>query len=678
MTSERLINLSGPEANQTERKVLGVFYTDGVSAELLAQLTVRDAHDRTLDLACGDGVLLTAAYRTKRSLLTTRSGTNQSQTRLLKELFGVDIARSAARLAAARLLLESAPPKYDPVNVAVSDSTTLLPGKILPALGLHSTVIGGNRQKQSRGNFLFHIDVADVVLMNPPFTRIENLSTEFKQKLRKHFSRYSEYHAGRLGLYGYFVFLADMFVKKGGSIGIVLPASFLRLTSTSGPRRLLFQNYDITYLIVTLERPAFSESSSFREIMVVGTKRRSVDEKEGILPSEKSHCLVVHLEKDLKTWEDAHCVAEQIRQLSRSDKKTFRNPGLFATKIPHDMLNSNLDNLYRLVSITDHRTTMTWSTLKSCSGGKLIRLGDYLQKSDSKILRGLETRVDIGKRVQDVFVLRNGTRARGERDQWILDKKMDNFLICRNTRTEERIRVSLSSLKPGLRRLSGLGHIDASDDTDWVFYGSYRARSLTSRQRALQARWRSYVKDRVGTLVIARRFGITRRGTRLLAFCCKQPVAPSGVMWVLKNLHPHEAMILALWFNSSANMLQLLLNRVETSGAWMQLHEYVLKDLLILDPKKISKRQTELLVKTYNRMKTIVFPSLSEQFYSHSRARLVLDDAILRCLGLDKRKAESIARQARLAVMHEFRNLSRIDAGNNRYEKVLWSEGLRA
>jgi hypothetical protein len=678
MTSERLINLAGSEAKQTERKVLGVFYTDGVSAELLAQLAVRGAHDRTLDLACGDGVLLTAAYRTKRSLLTTKPGTNRSQTRLLEELFGVDIARSAVQLAAARLLLEGAPPKYDPINVAVSDSTTLLPGKILPALGLHSTMIGRNRQKQFGRSFLFHIEPADVVLMNPPFTRIENLSTKFKQKLKKHFSRYSEYQAGHLGLYGYFVFLADMFLKKGGSIGIVLPASFLRLRSTYGPRRLLFQNYDITHLILTLEGPAFSESSSFREIMVVGRKRKSVDEKEPIRSSEKSNCLVVHLDKGLKTWEDAHHVAEQIRHFGRSDERIYRTPGLFATKIPHDTLSSNLDNLYPLVSITDHRTAMTWSTLRSCNGKKLIRLGDYLQKSDSKILRGLETKANIGKRVQDVFVLRSRTRTRGQRDQWILDKRMNRFLVCRNTKTEERIRVSLSSLRTGLRSLSGLAHIDASDDTDWVFYGGHRARNLTKRQRAIQARWRSYVRDRAGTLVMARRFGITRRGTKLLAFYCKQPVAPSGMMWVIKNLPPHEAMILALWFNSSANILQLLLNRVETSGAWMQLHEYVLKDLLVLDPRRMSKKQTELLVETYNHMKTIAFPSLSEQFHSHFRARLVLDDAILSCLDLDKTKAVSVARQVRLAVMREFRNLSRIDTGNNRYEKVLWSEGLRA
>jgi len=49
-------------------------------------------------------------------------------------------------------------------------------------------------------------------------------------------------------------------------------------------------------------------------------------------------------------------------------------------------------------------------------------------------------------------------------------------------------------------------------------------------------------------------------------------------MWSHKGVSDDEAKFLVLWFNSVLNLLSILVHRTETRGAWMKLHEYMLKE----------------------------------------------------------------------------------------------------
>src|SRR3972149_1051200 len=62
------------------------------------------------------------------------------------------------------------------------------------------------------------LEQADLIIMNPPFTRQERLPRDYKIALEKRLSGYEKYLHGQLGLYGHFIFLADRFVKDDGRV----------------------------------------------------------------------------------------------------------------------------------------------------------------------------------------------------------------------------------------------------------------------------------------------------------------------------------------------------------------------------------------------------------------------------------------------------------------------------
>ena len=128
--------------------------------------------------------------------------------------------------------------------------------------------------KDARGHE-FQLESVDVVLMNPPFTRQERIPRWIKGDFPNRFAAYQEFMHGQMGFGGYFLFLADKFLKAGGRLGFVLPSTLLRVRSYEGIRRMLIEkDYDIEYIITTDERSAFSESTAFREMLLVARKMK--------------------------------------------------------------------------------------------------------------------------------------------------------------------------------------------------------------------------------------------------------------------------------------------------------------------------------------------------------------------------------------------------------------------
>jgi hypothetical protein len=109
-------------------------------------------------------------------------------------------------------------------------------------------------------------------------------------------------------------------------------------------------------------------------------------------------------------------------------------------------------------------------------------------------------------------------------------------------------------------------------------------------------------------------------------------VAPPGVAWVVRA-DDEEAKILSLWFNSTINVLQILLNRKETRGAFMQTDKYVLRKFLAPDLKKLSKDERKFLLETFESLKSVEFPSLLYQLKAKYPPRKTIDTAFLRILG---------------------------------------------
>jgi len=251
------------------RKAVAAFYTNNEAAEILAQLAIDRYDAKVMDLAVGSGTLLVAAYRRKRELLKQEKGfvdLERMHRKFLEEdLTGIDIMPFAAHLAVVHLALQGAGIECEKVRIAVWDSTELKPGDTIPAISkelrlayrrptLEMFMKGKPSEEEAYvkkgvvtlegiGGEEIKLEKADVVIMNPPFTRQERLPREYKETLMKRLSEYRDYIHGQLGLYGYFILLADRFTKQNGRIALVLPATVLRVESARKVRELLVKNY---------------------------------------------------------------------------------------------------------------------------------------------------------------------------------------------------------------------------------------------------------------------------------------------------------------------------------------------------------------------------------------------------------------------------------------------------
>jgi len=242
------------------RKSVAAFYTNVLAAELLARLAIDRHNVKVADFACGSGGLLVAAYRRKKELLEReRPFTQEDHRRFVEEdLLGVDVMPFAANVAACHLALQS--PEYftNRIKIAIWDSTELKPGKKIPSRASLETVLTGQTDlemfvregKEVKGVVRLgeeepgeiELEKCDVVIMNPPFTRHERIPEDYKTVLFKRFEDYRDYLHGQMSYFGYFILLADKFLKEDGRMALVLPATVLHVRSTEGLKNYGLKN----------------------------------------------------------------------------------------------------------------------------------------------------------------------------------------------------------------------------------------------------------------------------------------------------------------------------------------------------------------------------------------------------------------------------------------------------
>ena len=101
-------------------------------------------------------------------------------------------------------------------------------------------------------------------------------ATEFipyKEILEQHLLKYKLHIHKQMGLFAYFILLADRFLNTDGKMAFVLPASFLRVNSCRKVRDFVIQNYYVNYIIFRIDTSNFSENTSLREILFIATKK---------------------------------------------------------------------------------------------------------------------------------------------------------------------------------------------------------------------------------------------------------------------------------------------------------------------------------------------------------------------------------------------------------------------
>lgn len=305
----------------------GAFYTNNISALLLARLALDDAFVdwtdplavaklRIIDPACGTGTLLMAALRTIKARMreagSLGEGSDESLHRTLVQdvLCGLDINRHGVQLAACNLTLGAPSVDYERMNLQTmqhgpqDDGTVragsleilrqrddgLQPTLFQMASKLQGTDTLGARWEANETGSDFPLNDVDLVIMNPPFTANDKRGQKFtgdaKKRMQKHELRIRDgllerdQEAGTVintnSIRTFFTPLADQLLRdERGVIAKVLPATACIGASGESERRFLAERFHIERIVTSHDpkRINFSENTGIHESLLICRRR---------------------------------------------------------------------------------------------------------------------------------------------------------------------------------------------------------------------------------------------------------------------------------------------------------------------------------------------------------------------------------------------------------------------
>ncbi len=312
----------------------GSFYTTTAAATLLASLAITedmrdwDAPDaldglRIIDPACGTGTLLMASAERIRDLAPrTRDHDPSARALIERALSGYDVNLTATHMAATTLGLLSPSTRFQ--NMKIGRTFLGVDGAGDAFLGslefldqkpkLMSWPNAAQRVTQiDSGEDMLRPDPADLVIMNPPFTRDSlrhdqfSRADEMKMKAReKQLFSNKPVHLSSNG--NAFIVLAD-YIKKteSGTLAAILPLVTSTNASSLGIRQFLGRSYHVETIVTSHdpERIYFSENTSIGEMLLIC---RSWSDSEKPKPPTR----IVNLAVNPSTPADAISLAQAI------------------------------------------------------------------------------------------------------------------------------------------------------------------------------------------------------------------------------------------------------------------------------------------------------------------------------------------------------------------------------
>ena len=297
-----------------DRKYVKSNYTMPESAALLSALVCPDIQCDTLrdlpkvaDFACGTGSLLNGVYKQIQRLYEQKTGHSSSvihERMMEQKLGGIDIYPHATHLTF--MTMASAHPDIPIGETRVvtakcgktsdgayaTGSLELLDKQMLFDLfEIDAEQVGGFDIKMTKLNPEFPNEEMDIVIMNPPYLagQADNNSSNPKRIFdaserseadKKAMQKALGLKDSRVGhgivAYSYFVDLADKKLRRGGRMGMILPATVLSSAPFKKVREMWATEYHNVVVLTIAQKgghdSAFSHDTNMAECIVVATK----------------------------------------------------------------------------------------------------------------------------------------------------------------------------------------------------------------------------------------------------------------------------------------------------------------------------------------------------------------------------------------------------------------------
>jgi hypothetical protein len=614
-----------------EAKYLGAYYTSIPAAALLAKLALKPSgwsEDwsvvkeigklRVADLACGTGTLLMAAadaITDNHIYASVVAGKKPQLGNLHKAvneqvLIGFDVLHSAVHLTASTLAL-----RVPDVEINLTNLSTLPFAAGHDELGsleffladtITAATLFGQHPERVRGKGPEKgpvlLPLLDLCIMNPPFTssRQPNLlfgsiperdRAAMQKRLKKLVKDYKIPASVTAGLSSLFVALGDKYLKEQGRLALVLPRSILSGVAWEKTRKLLEQNYEIEYIIVSHEPDHwnFSENTQLSEVLIVAQKL-----KRGITPKGNVKC--VNLWRNPRNTVDALALSRAIQQCVPPNVHQLKGP-------------SNL-------TVGDAKFGEAVSAPQSEFGGSIwVFPCAYAQ---SELLRTF-------------YALKDGVLVTpGHRERYVVP--MARLETLGELGPDPRDVYDGYSLTEATTSYPALwGH-----STQLATLAGQPNQYLDPRSEAMEGR---NLRDtellwpRAGRVLITMRSWLKTK--TLVAVRLNEKVL-SDVWWPFAFKKPglgeQAEKALVLWLNSTLGVILLLAHREETRGAWVQFKKPVLGSMPVIDLGGLSSKRLKKLASAYEELKDSPLQPLPNMGTDSMRARI--DSSVCEALNL--------------------------------------------
>jgi tRNA1(Val) A37 N6-methylase TrmN6 len=581
------------------RKKLAVNYTTFSSANVLVSILDQKSFSTIIDPFCGSGRLI-SAY-----LMKLDSDSTFPQIRIN------DIMASAVLLAYSRITL---------ILSKLNKNLNLLHASIGDAFGL---VFAHNEETVELNHY-------DLVIMNPPFTRIHRIEHTQKNHLKKLEGQYNHFISGQVGLHVFSLFLADSFLKKGGTVASILPASTILSKYSKGVHNLLLKRYEINIIAASDNNKSCSEDSNLREIYLTAKR---VDRPK----RSKVNFLRILNAKNSFNW---NILSKQVIsniQLSKEWNWTIflREPQLLYLR-------------------------------KKLLQTKFVKSGKDLEMD---IIRGVEM---YGP---DFFFIPN--------QNWkILSEKKDNLIIIsRNSGDSKNLTIALPKnyLIRILRRPGKYNHLISPRVNDFAIslpdssvlsknwlkkYCSVSEHLAAPAKKKFGSKWISHINHQLtkkvpyGNLFLIDKSGITTTGVMSHFFDQKLPCTKN--FYLVRSRSIEQAKLLAAWLNSTFFIILFLMCRREIGGSYgrLQIMDYM-EESLFLDVSKLTSQIKDDIIKEFEKMRNNKLPAIP--FQIEKLIKKDLDFAIAKGLKFSEKESEDLLSEMYSILRNVFKNLNSRD-----------------
>jgi type I restriction-modification system DNA methylase subunit len=597
------------------RKLLAAFYTRPIAAYLLAQLTIDDPNATVFDPACGSGTILTMAYRRKLELWKAR-GLLEKQGNPHKEfceeqIFGCDIMPFAVHITNANLVAMDPLTPVDYTQIVHGDSLKLAPSmEIPPGYRMTLTQFLGLKEEENRSveaeaynrygeKIKIRLQPVDVILMNPPFTKVERGIGKYIN-----IDKFASDVGREVGLWGHFVALADAFLKTNGVFGAVLPINLLRGRESRKVRELIFKHWLPLYVIKPSRNYGFSEYAEYRDILVIAKKTN-----EKPMDHKVKFCIIKRNLNDLNE--------EEVRRIAELIKTS--------DKLRSDVL--DIDS-YSLQEVYNHFDNMMFLI----AGPSLEGLG-FLRKIIEEAERLFQTfptnyfKEGCGSRPEGSFAFMFITRPGFPKENGRLKKSFlrlksedENTIIAVTPVGKQKFKFSKKRFLPAIRTPVGLRKMDISGLHDYVAKEPYEDIELVMRlarfkniDKINENYWEKYIKREfkraTGYAVVVRRMNPYSPEHSLLAFNSSYPIIAADVFRVINEPDENKRKAIVVLLNSIFSLSYIFCGKEETTGRYIDVRDSELYQMRLYP----RQDQVEKLVKIYEKYKDVEFPPLRMQ-----------------------------------------------------------------